>query len=722
MATFSRVACQTKQFFADECFEDDSFLAEIDALVDSSLTLHLSLSCPALLCPRRPHGSATEGAGRGGVLDKAQTTHEAASPSGGALTAVAPSGGTLPAEQRARIERNKAVAQERRKQARGRLAWEEQSKHVTSSHSMGPPAPVEMSGKENEAGSPRPRAAVQDEAVGGPRADDEALRWRHLSQEERALDEKRQEVEHERQELVRRKAELEQREKEILEREQQRREQEQEPQRKKRRKTAHPQPDWQEVIVIADDEIVVQDSNAKTEAHCDGHLHREAGALPEHWQTGTCSRNRTFCTKVVQCFEILPASEEHRKVVSIFQQDAQEAQKRNVAVGSRGVGAFFDAFEVLKLERIENVDLWATYRMHKARMSEKGCDPNEIWAVHGSDASSLTNIAEYGFNRSYTGKNGTVYGQGTYFAKIGNFAYSTAPQYARPDALGHLRFILANVVQGRKCRGAPEQVEPPKDAQGQRYDTTGDDTDSILVTYKDFQTYPHYLVTFQRRCASAPRVPHAAPSHASAMASARAHMSKARAHMQAQQAGYGVAAAQTSALQSPANIPGAYGQPSQPQQQQSQPRQQAPRAFWQEAAAYAQAYAQQNAHAQQYAQYMSQGMSQPQQLYAQQQPVAQTQQYAKQHAYAQQGQPQWGGAQAQAQSPTQTHTHTYNYQTQPWEAAAAVQPAPPQQQQQHQLQMQQPGQSPHFVFSNGHYSRSLLRLQDAVEAPAQAPV
>jgi len=50
-------------------------------------------------------------------------------------------------------------------------------------------------------------------------------------------------------------------------------------------------------------------------------------------------------------------------------------------------------------------------------------------------------------------------------------------------------------------------------------------------------------------------------------------------HMQAQQAGYvAVAPAQTSALQSPANNAEAYGQPSQPQQQ-------APQAFGQDAAA-----------------------------------------------------------------------------------------------------------------------------------------
>ena len=53
---------------------------------------------------------------------------------------------------------------------------------------------------------------------------------------------------------------------------------------------------------------------------------------------------------------------------------------------------------------------------------------SQVWGVHGSDTVSLRNIAEYGFNRSYTGKNATAYGCGVYFAKAGNFSYSTQPQ------------------------------------------------------------------------------------------------------------------------------------------------------------------------------------------------------------------------------------------------------------------------------------------------------
>ena len=44
------------------------------------------------------------------------------------------------------------------------------------------------------------------------------------------------------------------------------------------------------------------------------------------------------------------------------------------------------------------------------------------WNTH-----SLLNIAEYNFNRSYSGKNACAYGDGVYFAKSGNFSYRSVP-------------------------------------------------------------------------------------------------------------------------------------------------------------------------------------------------------------------------------------------------------------------------------------------------------
>ena len=109
--------------------------------------------------------------------------------------------------------------------------------------------------------------------------------------------------------------------------------------------------------------------------------------------------------------------------------------------------------------------LRSSYEAHKSFKSQHGSDPNEVWAVHGSDDASLMNIAEYGFNRSYKGKHACSYGlsvcgvevgkiaaarlflkidilhagQGIYFAMSGNFAYSGQCLYSASAADGTQR-------------------------------------------------------------------------------------------------------------------------------------------------------------------------------------------------------------------------------------------------------------------------------------------
>ena len=149
------------------------------------------------------------------------------------------------------------------------------------------------------------------------------------------------------------------------------------------------------------------------------------------------------------------------------------------------------------MERIQNPALWASYRAYRESQKE----PNEIWAVHGSVLDSLKNIAANGFNRSYHGKNATAYGKGAYFAKTGNFTYSCSHQYAAPNTDGAQSMILARVVQGKSTLGTPDMLEPPYiEAETKlRYDTTTNSNGTIIVTYKDQQAYPAYLITFKRQ-------------------------------------------------------------------------------------------------------------------------------------------------------------------------------------------------------------------------------
>ena len=253
-------------------------------------------------------------------------------------------------------------------------------------------------GKENAGNLPSSSTCEADKE--GPAAhmdDDEVHRRRQLEREvkaredrlffqeneqrmarkrqERALEQQRQEIERKCQDIDRRRAALEQAEEEVARaREQQkRREQEQErrpDQSRKRRKQ-----DAQEVVVIASDDVIVIEDDTVIVAPGASpgatHSHPEAqtGVLlrPEHWQASS---------EHVAWFEVQPGSEEHAKVVSILEQDAHKAR-------SRGSGVCTDAYEVAKLERIQNNLAWATYNAHKSVLVQKGSDPQEVWAVHG---------------------------------------------------------------------------------------------------------------------------------------------------------------------------------------------------------------------------------------------------------------------------------------------------------------------------------------------------
>ena len=46
-----------------------------------------------------------------------------------------------------------------------------------------------------------------------------------------------------------------------------------------------------------------------------------------------------------------------------------------------------------------------------------------VWLFHGTDLDTIPKILQQGFNRSFAGKNATVYGVGVYFARDASCAY-----------------------------------------------------------------------------------------------------------------------------------------------------------------------------------------------------------------------------------------------------------------------------------------------------------
>merc|ERR1719487_1056850 len=116
---------------------------------------------------------------------------------------------------------------------------------------------------------------------------------------------------------------------------------------------------------------------------------------------------------------------------------------------------------ILGIERIQNRGLWQSYavkcqtirlREDDRRRDNLSAIPDaeieRMWFFHGSDADTLMNkISAQGFNRSFAGKNATMYGKGVYFARgahdvlaarrAGRAAHAHVPRRGRRVLQGH---------------------------------------------------------------------------------------------------------------------------------------------------------------------------------------------------------------------------------------------------------------------------------------------
>lgn len=160
--------------------------------------------------------------------------------------------------------------------------------------------------------------------------------------------------------------------------------------------------------------------------------------------------------------------------------------------------------KVISVDRVENMTLWQSYAVKKQTMTAGSAGPADqverVWLFHGTTEDIVPKITQQGFNRSFCGRNATMYGKGVYFAR--DASYSSGKTYSAPDAKGIQRMFLCRVAVGSYCRGVKDAVTPDvKDAAKHLlYDTTVDNTKdpSIFVTYHDGQAYPEYLIHFKQ--------------------------------------------------------------------------------------------------------------------------------------------------------------------------------------------------------------------------------
>ncbi|XP_066203706.1 protein mono-ADP-ribosyltransferase PARP15 [Saccopteryx leptura] len=159
------------------------------------------------------------------------------------------------------------------------------------------------------------------------------------------------------------------------------------------------------------------------------------------------------------------------------------------------------SYTIEKIERIQNIFLWQDYQLKKKHMDIKnGHTDNERILFHGTDADSVPNINQHGFNRSYAGKNGITYGKGTYFAT--DACRSANDQYSRPDSNGRKYIYVVRVLTGDYTRGHKELIAPPSknpDNSTDLFDSVTNDIQNpqLFVIFSDNQAYPEYLITLR---------------------------------------------------------------------------------------------------------------------------------------------------------------------------------------------------------------------------------
>ncbi|XP_036600120.1 protein mono-ADP-ribosyltransferase PARP14-like [Trichosurus vulpecula] len=159
-------------------------------------------------------------------------------------------------------------------------------------------------------------------------------------------------------------------------------------------------------------------------------------------------------------------------------------------------------YTIVKIQRIQNKSLWNLYKTRKIFMDDQNKHKNnERCLFHGTDTDSVSHVNSQGFNRSYAGKNATLWGKGTYFAV--DALYSAEDTYSKPDINGRKHMYYVRVLTGDYTLGNPSFIVPPTKITQDAYvlyDSVTDNTTnpSLFVIFSDNQAYPEYLITFKK--------------------------------------------------------------------------------------------------------------------------------------------------------------------------------------------------------------------------------
>ncbi|XP_078357765.1 protein mono-ADP-ribosyltransferase TIPARP-like isoform X2 [Oculina patagonica] len=160
--------------------------------------------------------------------------------------------------------------------------------------------------------------------------------------------------------------------------------------------------------------------------------------------------------------------------------------------------------KILAVEKVKNEFLLERYNRKREQMKKKlkanSYDTMEKLLFHGTTPDVIDAICKQNFDHRLRGKNGTVYGEGSYFAV--NASYSN--KYSSSQSEDKTRFMfLASVLTGEYKLGGRDLRRPPlKDPSNPAsdlYDSCVDKEEDpkIFVIFNDEQCYPLFLIKYR---------------------------------------------------------------------------------------------------------------------------------------------------------------------------------------------------------------------------------
>uniref|UniRef100_A0A8C5MGU8 Poly [ADP-ribose] polymerase n=1 Tax=Leptobrachium leishanense TaxID=445787 RepID=A0A8C5MGU8_9ANUR len=161
-------------------------------------------------------------------------------------------------------------------------------------------------------------------------------------------------------------------------------------------------------------------------------------------------------------------------------------------------------YVILEISRIQNYFQWEKYSRKRDYMRRQLANiysnRMERQLFHGTDPTLVEVICRQNFDPRVSGRNGTVYGDGCYFARDAKLSHG----YSREDQTKHYFMFLARVLVGRAAKGYGTFRRPPPinpdDPVSPLYNScvsTVNNPDSFIIFDND-QCYPYFLIKYQK--------------------------------------------------------------------------------------------------------------------------------------------------------------------------------------------------------------------------------